>query len=161
MHGTAIAGIAFALIALPGIALASPPAASVDDQRALWTFTEALAVALPQDNADFFNTLRAASDPSNRRIRIGKTLSGINGTVTAMGHDRTTFFTLTLTGACVPLSALHARYPALQATRVPLMDQPADSYSLATVIGQSRVTFSFGPGRTACLSGIQMGRASR
>lgn len=56
---------------------------------------------------------------------------------------------------------LHARYPALQATRLPLMDQPADSYSLATVIGQSRVTFSFGPGRTACLSGIQMGRASR
>jgi hypothetical protein len=48
---------------------------------------------------------------------------------------------------------LHARYPALQATRLPLMDQPADSYSLATVIGQSRVTFSCGPGRTACLSG--------
>lgn len=161
MHGTAIAAIAFALIALPVIAPASPPVASVDDQRALWTFTEALAVALPQDNADFSNTLRAGSDPSNGRIRIGKALSGVNGTVTAMGHDRTTFFTLTLTGACVPLSALHARYPALQATRVPLMDQPADSYSLATVIGQSRVTFSFGPGRTACLSPLQIGRASR
>lgn len=90
MHGTAIAAIAFTLIALPVIAPASPPVASVDDQHALWTFTEALAVALPQDNADFSNTLRAASDPSNRRIRIGKMLSGINGTVTAMGHDRCT-----------------------------------------------------------------------
>ncbi|MCS4230434.1 hypothetical protein EDF77_2699 [Stenotrophomonas maltophilia] len=161
MHGIAIAGIAFALITLPGIARASPPVASADDQRALWTFAEALAVALPQDNADFSNTLRAASDPSRGRIRIGKALSGVNGTVTAMGHDRTTYFTLNLTGACVPLSALHARYPTLQAAGVPLMDQPAGSYSLATVIGQSRVTYSFGPGRTACLSGIQMGRASR